>query len=222
MEDFDHHEPICRPEMSEAAAKTVSKFELIIISYGHAHGPLTLLEPGTVEQLTFSVRDMKNPPAQLWKTHTGLSSHLRKEVMANRGAAARLSLILEAVRKKMGEMQLARQGIDISADSPSSSAAPSTLVVGIMCERGKHRSVTFAEELSRSIQADDCWAVSVQHRELEQYPHRKSAAIRDEKALKGDGRDRRKLRKPRDLERMQGREARDGFCKTIPNRDEDN
>ncbi|OAL26130.1 hypothetical protein AYO20_10183 [Fonsecaea nubica] len=208
--------------MSEASEKTVSNFELIIISYGHAHGPLTLLEPGTVEQLTFSVRDMKNPPAKLRKTHTGLSSHLRKEVMANHGAAARLSLILEAVRKKMGEMKLARQGIDISADSPSSSAAPSTLVVGIMCERGKHRSVTFAEELSRSIQADDCWAVSVQHRELDQYPHRKGAAVRDEKALKGNGRDGRKPRKPRDLERMQGREARDDFCETIPNRDEDN
>ncbi|OAP63892.1 hypothetical protein AYL99_03119 [Fonsecaea erecta] len=225
MEDVDNHESIPETEALPATVKSVSTFELVIISYGHAKGPLTLAGLGSVERLTFSVRDIRNPPARLRRTHTGLSSHLRKEVMANQAAAARLGLILETVQAKMGEMQRAREGLDTSAESPSLSAAPSTtLVVGIMCERGKHRSVTFAEELSRAIQPDGCWAVSVRHRELDSLPHRTDLAVPEENSLMttGDGRAGPETRKQRDLERKKGRSSARGFLhEDAPGAEED-
>ncbi|KIW92276.1 uncharacterized protein Z519_07260 [Cladophialophora bantiana CBS 173.52] len=207
MENCDDDDPVSETEVSSTKAKAVSNFELAIVSYGHSNGPLTLSGPGTVEQLTFSVRDIKNPPAKLRKTHTGLSSHLRKEVMANKAAAARLSFITEAVRAKMREMRLAREEVDTSTETPLYPTGPSILVVGIMCERGKHRSVAFAEELSRKIRADGCWIVSVQHRELSSLSDRQGGGIEDEHSLGGDGRAGHKHRRQRDLERKKGRSS---------------
>ncbi|KIX92138.1 uncharacterized protein Z520_12131 [Fonsecaea multimorphosa CBS 102226] len=222
MEDLENGGPLPETEVSPATTQAVTTFELVIISYGHAHGPLTLPDPGAVEQLTFSVRSIKNPPAKLRRTHTGLSSHLRKEVMASSAAVARLGIIVGAVQTKMVEMKLAREGVDPTAESPSPPAAPSVLVVGIMCERGKHRSVTFAEELSRKIQADDCWAVSVQHRELDPPPHRTGAAIQDEDRLTGDVRAGNKPGKQRGLDRKKGKSSARRFLQEdAPDAEED-
>lgn len=126
------------------------KGKLQIVSFGHSNGPLTTAT-GIAEQLTFSVRDIENPPAKLRRTYTGLSPRLRKEVMANKIATARLESICTSVEAKMSELT--------SLDESH------ILVVGIMCEEGKHRSVTFAEELSRRISSSS-WDIEVQHRDL--------------------------------------------------------
>lgn len=127
----------------------LSRPELQIISYGHSNGPLKI--PTGAEHLNFSVRDIENPPAKLRRTHTGLSSRLRKEVMAGGPAKERLKSICTTVHARMEEM------VKEERSDP--------LVVGIMCEEGKHRSVTFVEELSRRVRSRD-WDIVIQHRDL--------------------------------------------------------
>ncbi|KIW22777.1 uncharacterized protein PV07_11043 [Cladophialophora immunda] len=226
MEDSDSQASVSETEVSPTAVNTGPpgpNFELVIISYGHAKGPLTLpAESGSVERLTFSVRDIKNPPARLRRTHTGLSSHLRKEVMANQAADARLNFIVEAVRTKMGEMKLAHERGSTSTETPLPSRGQSTLVVGIMCERGKHRSVAFAEELSRKIQADNSWVVSVQHRELGLLPDGKGAVIGDENILTGGGQAGDKPKTQRHMPRKKGRSSDRRFAQeAVPDVEED-
>ncbi|KAJ9615342.1 hypothetical protein H2200_001417 [Cladophialophora chaetospira] len=140
--------------------------KLSIVSYGHANGPLEPSPSEDVEQLTFSVRDIKNPPVKLRKKHTGLTSRLRKEVFAEEAARTRLDEMAEAVESKMAEMS--RVNVEAKSPDQQSSQSPpvSTLFVGIMCEEGKHRSVAFAEELARKIKPWDVWAISVEHRDL--------------------------------------------------------
>lgn len=206
-------------------------FALSIISYGHSKGPLQIPQPQspqeTVEHLTFSVRNIENPPVKLRKTHTGLSSRLRKETMASKSATAKLETMRAAVETRMEEMNDAFRGdgaISTADDafSPPPSPSPSALlVVGIMCEEGKHRSVTFAEELGRKIRADASWSVSVQHRDL-------GLMFSDDRAAGGGGgggdsddennsskkaQSGRKGKKQRDQERKKGRSSDWGFAR---------
>ncbi|KEF51827.1 uncharacterized protein A1O9_12164 [Exophiala aquamarina CBS 119918] len=185
-------------------ASPPSKGKLQLISYGRSNGPLTG-PSGAVDQLTFSVRDIANPPARLRRTHTGLSSRLRKEVMANKAAAARLESMCARVEAKMSEM--------------ASLDGSHVLFVGIMCEEGKHRSVTFAEELSRRI-ASSGWDIEVRHRDLAGFGHDDADA---EEALDSDeanspssqspGTGRRKGKKQQDHERKKGRSSAHKFVR---------
>lgn len=43
---------------------------------------------------------------------------------------------------------------------------PRELVVGIMCEEGRHRSVAFAEELKKRVIKKPGWMIDVQHCDL--------------------------------------------------------
>ncbi|KIW65053.1 hypothetical protein PV04_07340 [Phialophora macrospora] len=186
------------------ASGNSGSFRLSIISFGHANGPLKPPGSEAVEQLIFSVRGVENPPAKLRKTHTGISSRLRKEIFGNQAARTKLDGMLQAVEAKMTEFDKARVRAD---DTMEASSAPlpagSTLLIGIMCEQGKHRSVAFAEELARMITPNDGWTVSVEHRDLglllpdaeHQDPDERSA---DTKAL-------RKTKKQREQERKKGR-----------------
>ncbi|KAK5056503.1 hypothetical protein LTR84_012034 [Exophiala bonariae] len=131
------------------SSRALARQKLQIISYGHSNGPLQI--PSGTEHLNFSVRDIENPPVRLRRTHTGLSARLRKEVMAGSYAKERLANICTIVNDRMAKM--------INEDNSNA------LVVGIMCEEGKHRSVAFAEELSRQIESRD-WDIDVQHRDL--------------------------------------------------------
>jgi len=142
-----------------------------IVSYGHANGPLII--PKEHEKLFFSVRDIPNPAAGLRKTHTGLSARLRKEVLASKEAQERLTDMIKAVGSKMDEME------EESIASPKAkggsvvhqkdiSASTDTLVIGIACEEGRHRSVTFAAELGHSLKRRD-WDVTIDHRDLTGY-----------------------------------------------------
>jgi RNase adaptor protein for sRNA GlmZ degradation len=147
------------------------QFRLRLVSFGYANGPLSRPPP---HQLLFSVRDMPSPPARLRKTHTGLSSHLRKEVMAGRGAGERLAKIEDAVLQEMARLEEVWQPSDtrdgrdedgkIQAEEGSQSHV---LQVGMFCEEGKHRSVTFVHELARckKLKEQD-WIISTIHRDL--------------------------------------------------------
>jgi RNase adaptor protein for sRNA GlmZ degradation len=124
---------------------------MTLISYGHAHGPLSTLP--TSHLVTFSVRDLPNPPAALRKTHTGLSKRLRKEVLSTTAALQRLDEIVEAVERRMHELDgLESTGVE--------------LVVGVCCEEGRHRSVSIVEELGKRVKVQG-WNVEVRHRDLE-------------------------------------------------------
>ena len=132
--------------------------QLSIISFGHSNGPLKIEDNPGAEVLIFSVRNVTNPPAKLRRTHTGLSARLRKEVMADRDAAARLDEIYNGVQERIAE--LLGPGQDKKDESNLH------LIVGIMCEEGKHRSVTFAVELSHKLTGLKDWEVRVCHRDL--------------------------------------------------------
>jgi len=134
-----------------------------IISYGHTNGPLTVNSSPSTAKLTFSVRDIPNPPAKLRQKHTGLSARLRQEVLANNVASERLVSIANAVDAKMHELEGSEDGQ--VAQHQVTAVEPVQLVVGICCEEGKHRSVSFAVELARRIKRKG-WVVEVMHRDL--------------------------------------------------------
>lgn len=186
---------------TSARASPLPGGKLRIISYGHSKGRLTI--PAGAELLTFSVRDIENPPARLRRTHTGLSPRLRKEVMANKSATARLESMCTTVEAKMSDLA-----------SPDGSCI---LLVGIMCEEGKHRSVTFAEELSRRI-TPGSWLIDVQHRDLGLVDDEDGAGVdavdSDEAKLPSSESSRgilRKGKKQRDQERKKGRSSASKF-----------
>ena len=82
-------------------AERTRSLKLSIISYGYVNGPFVPNPSEAKEQLTFSVRDLENPPVRLCKKHTGLSSRLRKEVFVNADARATLEAMVEAVEAKI-------------------------------------------------------------------------------------------------------------------------
>lgn len=188
-------------------------FQLLIVSYGHSNGPLALSNLDSAEQLTFSVRDVENPPVRLRKTHTGLSSRLRKEIFANQAARTKLDAIASAVDSKMVKMKDVSFGADPLKKSPSATPTSTTLVIGIMCEEGKHRSVAFAEELARTIKPDLSWTVSVEHRDLPGLSQRnpEDEDIREGEASGNARTSHRRSKKERDKERKKGRSSAGKF-----------
>ena len=126
MEDLDD-EGIRDPASPRSVLDSPS-FKLSIISYGHAKGPLRPLPHSASEeqssQMTFSVRDIPNPPAKLRKTDTGLSSRLRKEIFSNRLSREKLDMIVQAVEARMKEIEREKSESELSLGF-------STLIVGI-------------------------------------------------------------------------------------------
>jgi hypothetical protein len=203
-------------------AETACLPVLSIISYGHSNGPLrpTPAESSTVEQLTFSVRDIENPPVGLRKSHTGLSARLRKEVFANDSAKARLAIIHEAVEAKMDELDKSVFQAELGEELPVPSSRSHKLVVGIMCEEGKHRSVAFAEELARKMKPPRGWVVLVEHRDLGVVAPEDEESGSD--ADKREPRLPRKSKKQRELDRRKGRSSAGKFIQgedTLVNED---
>jgi RNase adaptor protein for sRNA GlmZ degradation len=148
-----------------------AQFRLRLVSFGRANGPLALAPR---HQLLFSVRDIPSPPARLCKTHTGLSSHLRKEVMAGKGAGEMLAKIENSILQEMARLDQLWQS-DVShdgpdqddCDRPSLERGSRLLQIGIFCEEGKHRSVSFVHELARCKRLkQQRWTISTVHRDL--------------------------------------------------------
>ena len=153
-------------------------YHVNIVSYGHSNGPLVV--PKEHQKLTFNVRDIPNPGASLRKKHTGLSARLSKELMASKEAQERLADMVKAVNARMDEIE----EMEIVRPEPTTAkkgskgarvehqedviGASGTLVVGIVCEEGRHRSVAFAEELGHSLKRRD-WRTTIDHRDLSGY-----------------------------------------------------
>ncbi|OCT48723.1 hypothetical protein CLCR_04576 [Cladophialophora carrionii] len=184
---------------------------LSIISFGRANGPLNPIGSEAVEQLRFSVRDVENPPARLRKTHTGVSARLRKEIFGNQAARRRLDTMLQVVEAKMIEFSKAHIQAEHTVEGLRSllPVCP-TLLIGIMCEQGKHRSVAFAEELGRKITPRDGWTVSVEHRDLGVFLTNAENEDFDERTANTKAL--RRSKRQREQERKQGRSfAGEGF-----------
>ncbi len=143
-------------------------FKLRFISYGNIWGPIE--RPPDSEQLDFPLNTIPNPPANLRKTHTGLSAHLREAVLSEEGVAERSGDIVTIVQSKMDNMKRAWE---------QDQTSPTTLIVALSCGRGKHRSVTFAEELPKHIETDG-WSVTVWHRDLAFTSDQADQALSDE------------------------------------------
>jgi len=152
-------------------------YHVSIVSYGHSNGPLVV--PKEHQKLTFNVRDIPNPGAGLRKTHTGLSARMKKEILASKESQERLSDMIKAVNARMDEIEemeivkpepvptKSKKGVQVEHQEDVIGAS-GTLVVGIVCEEGRHRSVTFAEELGHSLKRGD-WRITIDHRDLSGY-----------------------------------------------------
>ena len=165
--------------MSDAFNGVVDEDEnhVSIVSYGHSNGPLVV--PKEHQKLTFNVRDIPNPGAGLRKTHTGLSARMKKEILASKESQERLADMIKAVNARMDEIEemeivkpeppstKSKKGIQVEHQEDVIGAS-GTLVVGIVCEEGRHRSVTFAEELGHSLKRRD-WRITIDHRDLSGY-----------------------------------------------------
>ena len=138
-----------------------AKFNLKLISHGRVNGPID--EPkDNEEMLQFSVRDVPNPPAKLRKNYTGLSPRLRKEVFSDKIARQKYDTIvieMENMMKSIAASYDAAHPDEVDED------APNTLVISIQCEEGKHRSVSYAEELAQATKRKE-WDIAVVHRDL--------------------------------------------------------
>lgn len=142
-----------------------AKFNLKIISHGRVNGPVDDPDEGE-EMLSFSVRDVANLPAKLRKNFTGLSPRLRKEIFSDKAARHKYDTIVSEMEKMMTSMEAAMQ-YDAKHQDEVDEATPTVLIISIQGEEGKHRSVSYAEELSQSTKRND-WAISVEHRDLGQ------------------------------------------------------
>ena len=147
----------------KVSAINIANYALQIVSFGRVNGPLRV--SAGVHHLPFSVRNIPNPPARLRKNHTGLSPRLRKEVMASTEAKARFDSMLAATEPAMDEVERRIKPNDARSHAMVQRDSKALLIVGITCDEGKHRSVSFAEELSKSVKRRD-WDVSVHHRDL--------------------------------------------------------
>lgn len=142
-----------------------SKLRLKIKSHGRVNGPIDEPDEGE-EMLKFSVREIANPPAKLRKKYTGTSPRLRKEIFSDKLARLKYDTMVIEIEKMMTSMETAlaydvAHPEDVDPDDPT----PTTLIVSIQCEEGRHRSVSYAEELASSTSRKD-WGVSVEHRDL--------------------------------------------------------
>ncbi|KAI4288500.1 MAG: hypothetical protein L6R35_002242, partial [Caloplaca aegaea] len=100
-----------------------------------------------------------------------MSRRLQKEIILSKEGKARLTQILDNTESKMVEMmdEYSRAPTPeavTEADRYAPKESPRELVVGIMCEEGRHRSVAVAEQLAKLVTKKPRWTVEVQHRDL--------------------------------------------------------
>ena len=142
-----------------------AKLTLKLISHGRVNGPVNNPEEGE-EMLSFSVRDIPNPPAKLRKKYTGLSPRLRTEIFSEKASRLKYDTIVTELEKMIVTMESAMKYDDAHKDEIDEETS-TVLIVSIQCEEGRHRSVSFVEELAHSdtTKRDD-WDVIVEHRDL--------------------------------------------------------
>lgn len=140
---------------SFATTMSPARRRLNIISYGETNGPLT---PSPT--FSYNIRDLPNPPREV-----------RVQQRANQNPTAIQQWLLsnEGFRGRIDE---ARQEIldFVKVFDKVGSPPECEVTVGVVCQLGRHRSVTFVAELARQLKADleaeQGWQIIVFHRDL--------------------------------------------------------
>ncbi|KXN85405.1 hypothetical protein AN958_11377 [Leucoagaricus sp. SymC.cos] len=127
---------------------------LDIISFGHNYGPLQ-----TAPTLSYDVRTIPNPPRELRQQQKALNdaTALRRWLLENPVFLSKINYAKKEIRR------LIDAGVDESVSGHH-------LTVGVNCQLGRHRSVTFVNELARSLREElgegSPWEIRVKHRDL--------------------------------------------------------
>ncbi|PPQ98384.1 hypothetical protein CVT24_004064 [Panaeolus cyanescens] len=117
---------------------------IFLTSYSHRRGPLV-----PTPDLSFDLRTLPNPPKNVRASQTGVHTQLREWLFANPDVRTRFDSIYRQISERVQE---------------ATTAGAKELHVGVFCQMGKHRSVTFVEELGR--QRFDNWCTVINHRDL--------------------------------------------------------
>ncbi|KAF9448457.1 hypothetical protein P691DRAFT_704845 [Macrolepiota fuliginosa MF-IS2] len=136
---------------------------LSIVSFGYRYGPLS-----RPPSLSYDIRDIPNPPREfrLQQRSTNDATALRQWLLSN-------DVFLTRINE-------ARREILDFIDTPGNFEPPGThqITIGVNCLLGRHRSVTFANELARRLEEDlesqPSWEVRVKHRDLERKSSKQS------------------------------------------------
>ena len=122
---------------------------LKIISYNR------ITPPDPKPDLEYDCRMTKNPARRAAQTHTGLDSSVQDELMSRDEFHDLIDRAEGDIRRLMEVKEARAKGEDDAA----------VLRVGCLCGSGHHRSVAFAEQLSK-IEWPSEWEVMVSHRDL--------------------------------------------------------
>ncbi|KAF9047378.1 hypothetical protein BJ165DRAFT_1526696 [Panaeolus papilionaceus] len=117
---------------------------IYLTSYSHKRGPLV-----PTPHVTFDLRALPNPPKSVRAHQSGVHLQLREWLFSNPEVRSRFDTIYGSILERVREAEAAGERV---------------LNVGIFCQMGRHRSVTFVEELGR--RRFDDWSVSINHRDL--------------------------------------------------------
>ena len=152
----DMASPLATPKSPELVSIELGASKALtvkLISFGYTRG-------GGIPTAdhVFDARHIMNPQTGARRQLTGLDARLRKEVMASEGA------------KELFEKMLQEVLNSIARERP--------LVVAVGCAHGKHRSVTFCEELALWFRGKACpggrpLSVQVWHREQSSWSKKK-------------------------------------------------
>ena len=121
--------------------------DVVLSSFGYKYGALQ----GT--DLNINVRSVANPSVKLRKNQTGLHRRFRKEFFKMKDVSNFYDKVYTQILRLLGQMIEKKE---------------SNAYIGIGCEFGKHRSVSFVEKLKEDMnknEVDD-------HRILVQTKHR--------------------------------------------------
>src|SRR5262249_20911196 len=123
------------------------------------YGPLS-----PIPTLSYDIRDIPNPPREfrLQQKVSNDVTALRRWLMNNEVFISRIEVARKNVLDLVERMD-SKRGLGGAGDNRM-------IVVGVNCYLGRHRSVTFVEELARQVKEDlgsgSSWEVRVSHREL--------------------------------------------------------
>ena len=158
-DDNQHEDVIAQSENSI--------FTLRLSSFGYKYGALHDTD------LNINVRSVENPSVKLRKNQTGLQKRFRKDFFKIRNVMdfyeSVTARIMEAIETKMNSKQM-------DADQPDH------LFIGIGCEFGKHRSVSFVEKLAEDLHRASIGPYELlivkEHRDVERSTAKKATSKR--------------------------------------------
>ncbi|KAJ9608806.1 hypothetical protein H2200_006577 [Cladophialophora chaetospira] len=144
-------------------------YRLKIFSYGSKLGPLPAPSDNQ-RQLDYDLSDIAKPPEAIREGNTGLYPEVQCVVVADNYSESRLKQIQQEIKTAMDEIE-APHLPESSASAPDSGSLPNELLIALVCGSGKHRSVTFAEQICRYFQRAknkrQKWGVTLEHRDLD-------------------------------------------------------